>query len=49
MQGYGYVFHSEGLYGPRLLRLTDVVDFSVHDIALVDGTIIHSKHLQNHF
>ncbi|KUJ23475.1 Rhamnogalacturonase A [Mollisia scopiformis] len=41
MQGYGYVFHAEGEYGPRLLRLYEVVDFSVHDIALVDAPAFH--------
>lgn len=41
MQGYGYVFHAEGTYGPRLLRLYEVVDFSVHDIALVDSPAFH--------
>jgi len=41
MQGYGYVFHSEGTYGPRLLRLYDVNNFAVHDIALVDSPAFH--------
>ena len=41
MQGYGYVFQSQGTYGPRLLRLTQVTDFSVHDIALVDAPDFH--------
>ena len=36
MQGLGYVFHSAGTYGPRLLRLYEATHFSVHDIALVD-------------
>lgn len=27
----------EDEYGPRILRLVNVVDFSIHDIALVDG------------
>jgi hypothetical protein len=26
-----------GSYGPRLLRLYEATDFSVHDVALVDG------------
>lgn len=41
IQGYGYEFHSEGEYGPRILRLYEVVDFSVHDIALVDSPAFH--------
>jgi rhamnogalacturonan hydrolase len=36
IQGYGYKFHTSGTYGPRILRLYEVVDFSVHDIVLVD-------------
>lgn len=41
VQGYGYVFHADDTYGPRILRLYDVVDFSVHDIALVDSPAFH--------
>jgi rhamnogalacturonan hydrolase len=41
IQGYGYVFHKAGTYGPRLLRLYDVTNFSVHDIALVDSPAFH--------
>ena len=41
IQGYGYEFLSQGAYGPRLLRLTDVVNFAVHDIALVDSPAFH--------
>lgn len=41
MQGYGYVFHAAGTYGPRLLRLYEVVGFSVHDFALVDSPAFH--------
>ncbi|TVY36187.1 Rhamnogalacturonase A [Lachnellula occidentalis] len=41
MQGYGYVFHAAGTYGPRLLRLYSVVGFSIHDIALVDSPAFH--------
>ncbi|TVY17904.1 putative rhamnogalacturonase B [Lachnellula arida] len=41
IQGYGYVFHADGTYGPRLLRLYEVVDFSIHDIALVDSPAFH--------
>ncbi|RDW73261.1 pectin lyase-like protein [Coleophoma cylindrospora] len=36
IQGLGYEFHSQGEYGPRLLRLYDVINFAIHDIALVD-------------
>ncbi|KAJ5631812.1 uncharacterized protein N7484_011912 [Penicillium longicatenatum] len=41
-QGFGYEFHAEGsISGPRILRLYDVVDFSVHDLALVDSPSFH--------
>lgn len=41
VQGYGYKYHVDGsLSGPRILRLYDVSDFSVHDIALVDGELV---------
>ncbi|KAL3479048.1 pectin lyase fold/virulence factor [Aspergillus californicus] len=41
-QGYGYEFHAEGSSdGPRILRLYDVTDFSVHDVALVDSPLFH--------
>lgn len=32
---------TEGNYGPRLLRLGKVTNFSVHDIALVDAGAFH--------
>ncbi|KAJ5777380.1 hypothetical protein N7520_000626 [Penicillium odoratum] len=41
IQGYGYVFHAEGEYGPRILRLYDVTNFAIHDIALVDSPAFH--------
>lgn len=41
VQGYGYQFHEDGKYGPRILRLYKVTDFSVHDIALVDSPAFH--------
>ncbi|KAL5334872.1 pectin lyase fold/virulence factor [Aspergillus crustosus] len=42
IQGYGYEFHVEGsMSGPRILRLYDVSDFSVHDVALVDPPLFH--------
>ncbi|KAK0453652.1 RGase B [Armillaria borealis] len=42
VQGYGYKYHVNGsLSGPRILRLYDVSDFSVHDIALVDAPAFH--------
>ncbi|PQE30399.1 putative rhamnogalacturonase B protein [Rutstroemia sp. NJR-2017a WRK4] len=41
IQGYGYQYHAKGEYGPRLLRLSDVSHFSVHDIALVDAPAFH--------
>lgn len=37
MQGYGYEFISQGTYGPRFIRFTDVTDFSMHGFALVDS------------
>lgn len=40
IQGYGYEFHKDGEYGPRLLRCSKCEDFSFHDIALVDGMFI---------
>lgn len=41
IQGYGYKFHSQGTTGPRIMRLTDVTRFSIHDIALVDSPLFH--------
>jgi len=43
IQGYGYRFLSrgKGVYGPRILRLTNVTNFAVHDIALVDSPAFH--------
>ncbi|PQE28144.1 glycoside hydrolase family 28 protein [Rutstroemia sp. NJR-2017a BBW] len=41
IQGYGYVFHAQGTYGPRLIRLINVTNFSIHDIALVDSPAFH--------
>lgn len=42
VQGLGYEFHKEGsLSGPRILRLYEVTDFSVHDLALVDSPSFH--------
>ncbi|KAJ5620186.1 extracellular rhamnogalacturonase [Penicillium lagena] len=41
IQGYGYEFLSQGEYGPRLLRLYDVTNFAIHDIALVDSPAFH--------
>ncbi|KAJ5692869.1 hypothetical protein N7462_002292 [Penicillium macrosclerotiorum] len=41
IQGYGYEFHSQGEYGPRILRLYDVTNFAIHDIALVDSPAFH--------
>ncbi|KAJ6151764.1 hypothetical protein N7470_006892 [Penicillium chermesinum] len=41
-QGFGYEFHAGGdISGPRILRLYDVADFSVHDLALVDSPSFH--------
>lgn len=41
VQGYGYKFLQSGTYGPRILRLYEVVNFSIHDIALVDSPAFH--------
>ena len=42
IQGHGFEFHKTGsISGPRLLRLYDVSDFAVHDIALVDSPAFH--------
>lgn len=42
VQGFGYESHKEGsLSGPRILRLYDVTDFSIHDLALVDAPAFH--------
>jgi hypothetical protein len=42
IQGHGFEFHKDGsISGPRLLRLYDVSDFAVHDIALVDSPSFH--------
>jgi rhamnogalacturonan hydrolase len=41
MQGYGYVFHAVDTYGPRLVRLVKVTNFSFHDILLIDSPAFH--------
>lgn len=41
IQGYGYEFLQNGDYGPRLMRLIDVDQFSIHDIRLVDSPAFH--------
>ncbi|KAH8684734.1 rhamnogalacturonase rhgA [Tricladium varicosporioides] len=41
IQGYGYTFHANDKYGPRILRLVKTTNFSVHDIALVDSPAFH--------
>jgi rhamnogalacturonan hydrolase len=41
IQGYGYTFLSQNTYGPRLVRLVDVTNFSFHDLALVDSPAFH--------
>ncbi|KAI9268015.1 pectin lyase fold/virulence factor [Phascolomyces articulosus] len=43
IQGNGYEFHADNgnLGGPRILRLTMVNNFSVHDIALADAPSFH--------
>jgi len=41
IQGYGYTFLSVNTYGPRLVRLVSVTNFSFHDLALVDSPAFH--------
>lgn len=42
IQGNGYEFHKQGsISGPRILRLWDVTNFSVHDVTLVDSPSFH--------
>ncbi|KAJ4213282.1 hypothetical protein NW759_011124 [Fusarium solani] len=41
IQGYGYEFHKNDEYGPRILRFYDVKGFSIHDVALVDAPAFH--------
>ncbi|KAG9524556.1 Rhamnogalacturonase A, partial [Aureobasidium melanogenum] len=42
IQGNGYEFHKQGsISGPRILRLWDVSNWSVHDISLVDSPSFH--------
>ena len=42
VQGNGYIFHQSGsISGPRILRLYQVQNFSVHDIILVDSPAFH--------
>lgn len=41
MQGYGYEFLSQGTYGPRLLRIIDSTNFSIHDLKFVDSPAFH--------
>lgn len=42
IQGLGYELHKDDNYsGPRLLRVWDTTDFSVHDIILVDSPAFH--------
>lgn len=41
IQGNGYQLHADGASGPRLLRLYEVDNFSIHDIILVDAPVFH--------
>ncbi|KAM5373001.1 hypothetical protein ACJZ2D_007212 [Fusarium nematophilum] len=41
VQGYGYEFHKNDEYGPRILRFYDIKGFSIHDVALVDAPAFH--------
>lgn len=42
VQGFGWEYHDDGdITGPRILRLYEVTDFSVHDLALVDSPSFH--------
>lgn len=37
IQGYGYEYISQGTYGPRIMRVSDTTDFSIHGFAVVDS------------
>ncbi|KAG6126988.1 hypothetical protein E4U46_002628 [Claviceps purpurea] len=41
IQGFGYEFHKDGKYGPRIMRLHNCTHFSVHDFVLVDSPAFH--------
>ncbi|KAE8309466.1 RGase E [Aspergillus transmontanensis] len=42
IQGSGYLYHMNGKFtAPRLLHISDVSHWSVHDIALVDAPMFH--------
>ncbi|KAG5930376.1 hypothetical protein E4U42_001621 [Claviceps africana] len=41
IQGFGYEFHKDGGYGPRIMRVRHCTNFSVHDLALVDSPAFH--------
>ncbi|KAH8892736.1 rhamnogalacturonase rhgA [Thozetella sp. PMI_491] len=41
IQGYGYEFHKDNTYGPRILRFYQSSNFSIHDITLVDAPQFH--------
>jgi len=41
MQGFGYQYHSQNRYGPRLIRLQEVTNFKIHGLALVDSGAFH--------
>ncbi|KAJ3338435.1 hypothetical protein HDU93_009531 [Gonapodya sp. JEL0774] len=42
-QGNGVYYHSQGkgIYGPRILRLVQITNFSLHDIAFFDSPAFH--------
>lgn len=41
IQGNGFEYHKDNKNGCRILRLSHVQDFSIHDIALVDSPLFH--------
>ncbi|KAG5953923.1 hypothetical protein E4U53_007835 [Claviceps sorghi] len=41
IQGFGYEFHKDGHYGPRIMRVRHCTNFAVHDLALVDSPAFH--------
>ncbi|KAF5023288.1 hypothetical protein F66182_4669 [Fusarium sp. NRRL 66182] len=41
IQGYGYEYHKQNKYGPRILRFQNMNRFSIHDVALVDAPAFH--------
>jgi len=41
IQGFGYEFHKDNKYGPRIMRLVQLDKFAVHGAAFVDSPAFH--------